>query len=82
MSDLVLYLREANVFFVVDGEGGDFVSVNFDEAAFVVLRSRFDGRRGRVNRPVHRHPLLEILRKTLLSKNRINGEPKSRNCAP
>ena len=30
LSILVRYLREANVFFVVDGEGGDFVSVNFD----------------------------------------------------
>ena len=51
----------------MDSEGGDFVAVDFDESALVVLRGGFNWRRGRVDGTIHRHSVLEILGEPLLN---------------
>ena len=61
------YLGQADVLFVVDCERGDFVAVDFDESALVVLRGGFNWRRGRVNGTIHCHSVLEVLGEPLLN---------------
>ena len=61
------YLGQADVLIIVDSERGDFVAVDFDESALVVLRRGLNWRRSRVDRTIHCHSLLEVLGEPLLN---------------
>lgn len=60
-------LWQADVFFMVDCKRSNFVAVDLDKAALVVLRSGFDWRRSRVDWTVHRETILEVLGEPLLN---------------
>lgn len=61
------YLRQAYVLFIVNSECGDFVAMDFDESALVVLRGGLNWRRGRVDGTIHCHSVLEVLGESLLN---------------